>query len=306
MNQKTQKKTIGESTKTDFKVSFTMLRENYKAFIATELFAIVAFLITYMVLFSILSLIYIILPNLSVSDLFVSIKQNYNSSRLFVALITLLSYIVLVGFLNCQYGLAYDIFSSGDMFAEFKSSFSYFRKHWWKYVLLTFIMGISMFIPDRRFIHPVKITSITSVEITLVITLRILQFVLSWVFLVIFSITLPSVTAQGSFTKSFAESFKILKENPKRLITTWGVYFLVFQLPLLVFSLLTISLTVAGVDIILIRIMLVFVVLSYLVIIFIGMPMRALLTTRIYNSLIFTDIQKTEGETEKERNYEQE
>ena len=47
MKQESQKKKIGASTKTDFKISFTMLTENYKAFITTELFAIVAFLITF-------------------------------------------------------------------------------------------------------------------------------------------------------------------------------------------------------------------------------------------------------------------
>ncbi|MHA1304964.1 MAG: hypothetical protein ACTSQE_08220 [Candidatus Heimdallarchaeaceae archaeon] len=287
-----EEKKLSESsaeTMKDFSISWQMFKANYKAFLATELFAIISYIIIHACLFSILAFVYVAIPNLSFKRFIIGLFYRFNTSHVFVSIITGISYVVLIGFMNCQYGLAYDILSSGDMFAEFKSSFTYFKRHWWQYILLAFIIGISMFIPDRRIVFPLP-SAINPPKGSpiFVIIFRTTQFILSWLFLVVFSNTLPSVTAQGNFINSFKESFAILKKYPIRLIRTWGVFFLIFQFPLMSTSIIFIALIPIIKGTIWIKILAGFILVLYLYVIFIGLPMMSLIATRIYNSVEFS------------------
>ena len=133
-------KSLCSSTRMDFSQSWQAFRANYKAFLFTELFAGMAFLLTTMFVWGTISLIYVLSPGLSVSELYANISEGFRISRMYRSLTLILGSWVFFGFLNCQFGLAYDIMSSGDQFAEFKSSFSYFKKFWWQYPVLTFLL----------------------------------------------------------------------------------------------------------------------------------------------------------------------
>ncbi len=272
-----------DQSKTDLRISWQMYKSNYKAFIATELFAIFAFFLINATLMIILVVIYAFSPNLEVSNIFVDLTNKFGTSHILRAVTASISFLVMVGFLNCQYGLSYDIFSSGDMFAEFKSSFTYFKRHWWQYIILIFVTGLGMFVPNRnvendppRFLENVNIFA-----------LQIARFIVLLVFLILFSSTLPSVTAQGSLIKSFTESLRIVRKNTKRLVKTWSIYFLIFFAPLMVFSITLTAVFPYIEGTFWIPLFYSIILAIYLVIFFVGFPMMSLISTRIYNDVDF-------------------
>ncbi len=270
-----------EQSKTDLKISWQMYKSNYKAFIATELFAIFAFFLINIALALLLVAIYAFSPNLEVSSLFSDLTSRLSASHILRVIVASISFLVMVGFLNCQYGLAYDIFSSGDMFAEFKSSFTYFKRHWWQYIILIFITGLGMFVPNRsvdndppRFLENVNI-----------LAFQIARFIVLLLFLILFSSTLPSVTAQGNLIKSFNESFRIVRKDTKRLVKTWSIYFLIFFAPLMIFS-ITLTAVFSYIEgTFWIPLFYSIILAIYLVIFFVGFPMMSLIATRIYNDV---------------------
>jgi hypothetical protein len=174
--------------------------------------------------------------------------------------------------------------SSGDMYAEFKSSFSYFAQNWWKYILLSIITGtISMgaFIdPRMRPDHAPDMSFLNTGIIILMIGFLILGFL--WHSLTIQS--LASINVQKSFIKALIESFRIFKANPKRVLSTWGIYFLLFTIPGIVYE-IVITFRYPSIEQPLLIIP--FVILFNLLVIFIGLPLRSLLTTGLYNNIEF-------------------
>ena len=280
------KPTKVSETKTDFRISWQFLKANYKSFLATELFAFLAFIVVISIMMGILVLIFVLSPELALSDLIPIITEDREITIRVWLIIPILAYLTMVGFLYCQFGLAYDIFTSGDMFTEFRKAFSYFKAHWWKYILLTFVTGFSFFIPDN-ITHVRTETSHWSTSDALIITFEVIRFLIFFVVLVVFSSTIPSVTAQGNLKNSFKESFRIVKKEWKRLAKTWGIYFLIFIAPSFVLSVvlqLTYPVLVGTAWITVIRVIAIILQVYKL---FIGFPMLALIATRIYNSVEF-------------------
>ncbi|MHA1511744.1 MAG: hypothetical protein ACTSRX_08495, partial [Promethearchaeota archaeon] len=64
-------------TKKDFKIAWQLLKGNYKAFIGTEIFAGLAFILTLFALGSILMVIVALIPSISVSDFFGRVSDNF-------------------------------------------------------------------------------------------------------------------------------------------------------------------------------------------------------------------------------------
>ncbi|MFX0093325.1 MAG: hypothetical protein ACFFBD_16335, partial [Candidatus Hodarchaeota archaeon] len=124
-------------SKRDITVSWHFLKENWKAFVGTEVFAVVAAIILLLGTASLIFFLDYIFPFFSIQDLIYA-----RIGAIVGILILALIFIVFYSFLACQYGLAYDIFSSGDMFAEFKGSFTYFRKYWFQYSFLTILLRL--------------------------------------------------------------------------------------------------------------------------------------------------------------------
>ncbi len=63
-------------TKKDFKNSWHLFKENYRAFLSTEIFAFLFFIITEIIMFSVISLIYYLVPSLSIEDLWLNFSTK--------------------------------------------------------------------------------------------------------------------------------------------------------------------------------------------------------------------------------------
>ncbi|MCE7739439.1 MAG: hypothetical protein GPJ50_08675 [Candidatus Heimdallarchaeota archaeon] len=273
-------------TKNDFKISWQMFKTNYKAFIATEIFAILAFLVINGIILGIIVSIFAISPNLTPSDLIPSASSDFKLTFRVWGFLAALSYLIISGFLFCQFGLAYDIFSSGDMFTEFKKAFVYFKTNWWKYILLTFVTGFGFFAPDKRMSKHDPTPIEANYEIFFVVS-TILRFVALFFIVIVFNSTLPSVTAQRSLKNGFIESFRIVRKNFKRLFKTWGLYFLLFSVPVLVVTLTLVLLLPTIQGTVVLPILIAILAIVYIYRLFIGFPMMALISTRIYNTADF-------------------
>jgi hypothetical protein len=277
-------KSFCPNTRMDFSQSWQAFRANYKAFLFTELFAGMAFTLTTMLVWGTISLIYVLSPNLSVSELYTNISEGFRISRLYRSLTLILGSWVFFGFLNCQFGLAYDIMSSGDQFAEFKSSFSYFKKFWWQYPLLTFLLllphPIFAVITNRRSGGSPPIPSLETGNLWI----ALLQLMLFFILVVFFVETFPSLTAHGRFKDSFIENSRIVRHNWRRLITTWGVYTLIFLAPGFLIGMVSILLEPA-------LWLFILGMIYFLLISIFGFPMLSLISTGIYNNVQFTHTQ---------------
>ena len=286
--------------KNDFKVSWQMLKMNYKTFLATELFAFLTALILLLLFSGIVILIYFLAPTLSLENLRTQLNdysrfQFSTIGTIFLAIV----HVLLVGLLFCQYGLSYDIMSTGDLFSEFKRAFWYFKRYWWQYLLISLISGLGLFIPvGRQMINlPITIGNVL-IDSSLIIA----RYLLLFVFIILSSIILPSLTAQGSLKNSFTEASRIIKKYPKRLFKTWIRFFLMFLLPIIILSItidvLFFYFSESGSWIQTSVIYLVFIVtylVFYLVFLFLAIPLSTLMATRIYNGVA---IEKFRPQTE--------
>jgi len=267
-------------TKKDFKVAWQLLKGNYKAFIGTETFAGLAFITTLFILGSIMMLIAALIPSLSLSDFYDRFSENFGISQVFRMLIGLIAISIFYAFLNSQHGLAYDIMSSGEMFAEFKNSFTYFKRFWWQYPVLSFTLFIMNFIfsPILRMDGsdpPFHDITFDFVQIIIILG----ELIIFFIWFILFIHTFPSLTSQGNFKRSFIESIRIFNSNPKRIISTWGTYFLIFVVPLIVLGILA---EVYGFIFLYILFGIDFILVTML-----GIPMLSLIACGIYNNVEF-------------------
>ncbi len=270
---------VKNGTRRDFRESWKLLKSNYRAFLGIELFAIGAFLLIVLGLFAIESLVD---PNFAFN-----FSRDVIQSMSYRVVIIAIGFILLTTFINCQTGLAYDVMSSGEMFTEFRSAFSYFRQHWWKYILISFMMGgMGLSINAGGLLrHPEFPGSWPPWDTTFGIFIMSVAFVISFLWQSLFVQSLASINAQGSLIRSIRESFRIFRANPKRVLSTWGLYYLIFIFPSFLFELilgiLTPPLEESG------FIVGIFFLIDALIVIFIGLPMHALLVTGLYNNIEF-------------------
>ena len=107
---------IWKGTREDFSNSWRLLKENYKAFLGTELFAMLAFALSLGIIFLVFSIIVAFIPGFQWRN-FENQLFLFNGFRT-IAIIIL---VILIGaYMNCQNGLAWEIMSSGDMFTQLK------------------------------------------------------------------------------------------------------------------------------------------------------------------------------------------
>lgn len=265
----------------DIMLSWRLFRDNWRAFLSTEIFAILAFLVTILGLEIVLTLLRNVLSVHTL--LFMSIDTEFISN--FIAVI------VLNIFLTCQYGLAYDIISSGDMFAEFKGAFVYFKHYWWRYALLAlFTQWLpATFEPFILILRLIRRSSLGLPQSVLypVILVLFIRLVIYFVWFIIFIIALVSVTAQGSILQSFKEDLFIIRNIHRRVFLSLGLTFLLFIIPQFLVHVATISVYNSVITTNLRFIPALILALAYSVDLFIGTPMIALVATRIYNSVDF-------------------
>jgi hypothetical protein len=182
-------------------------------------------------------------------------------------LLALLVVFVFSAFYATLYGLSYDIMSSGDLYTEFKHSFSYFKRNWFAYVI------ISLPIFSTSFFYQVISKD------------RLLLYILFIIFdyLSIMYLTglLTSVTAKGKFLFSFKESFNLLRKDFKRIALTIGIYFLIFRSPYII------AVYVAKLGLILDSTVIMLLGINFVLMVFssfLGNPILSILATRIYNT----------------------
>ncbi|MHA1602273.1 MAG: hypothetical protein ACTSVL_08985 [Promethearchaeota archaeon] len=275
------KLTLWQSTKRDFSESFRLLKENYKAFIMTELFAVISFILILIIFGGILMLTYILIPSLSPKDIYVHFSEGWELSHLYRALVMIFALGVFYAFLTCQLGLAYDVMSSGDMFAEFKNSFTYFKRFWWQYPLLTIIIILPNLILTGILYGPRK--SMPPGLLSRNFGLSLVQYLFLFVWFMLFIETLPSLTAQRSIKKSLQENFAMLRTNLPRFLSTWGVFFLIFIIPGLFID---IFVEIFGLGLWTLLVGLIFFLTQSLI----GFPLIALISTGLYNNTPIHDI----------------
>ncbi|MFX1254798.1 MAG: hypothetical protein ACFFCZ_24515 [Promethearchaeota archaeon] len=263
-------------TKLDFIVSWQLLRENWKAFIGTEIFSLIAFLVTVSILVGIYILLVMFVPSFTVTRFELGI----------FLFLFFCAFALIYAFFCSQYGLAYDVISSGDMFAEFKGSFTYFRLHWNNYLLLSFILGWvqTPFQPEAIIFYVLLRNSIITIDLFRTIEFFII-LILRFLWFVLLINTLPSITSQGNLKQSFIENFRILRNYPKRLFTTWSIFFFIFYVPAFMLGLVNLLFFDILFGTFWWVLLIMFFIIAFLSSILIGAPMIALMATRIYNNV---------------------
>lgn len=270
-----------QATKEDFKISWQLFKENWKAFIKNELFVVLC-----IVILGLFFLIYFVInPNIFTNP-------NY-LDPIFIILMVVAGlglFFIPLALMTCQYGLAYDIISSGDMYAEFEGTFTYYKRHWWQYSLLSILTPWTEWSFPSTDSNGAWKNMPMQMQVPSMIgsTVILLLFYLIW--FIIFINTLPSITALGQeevegskFRKCFSESFAIFRNNKRRLFLTWGCFFIVFNAPSVILSAIAINMQILSFPPVFIMFINFISIVISAIVITISYPMRALIGTRIYN-----------------------
>jgi hypothetical protein len=277
-------------TKEDFKISWHLLKLNWKPFVGTELFAVFALSIMLFTFF-ILDALFRLYSHSSGSF------TDFSRNRIQITFMGIIFIMLFFNtFLTCQFGLAYDIISSGDMFAEFKRSFTYFRRYWFHYLILTYLIGwTQLLFEPRSLMFLSRLLPITprfgqnpprfiNIDIYMITMQNIVILIIYFISFVLFINTLPSITAQGRFKQSMRENFQILFDSPKQMILTWGLFFLIFNFPVLVVNIVNLVVFDILGGSMLFFIINILSIVTFLLGILLGAPMMTLIATRVYNS----------------------
>ncbi len=257
-------------TKRDFRNAWTLLKDNYRAFLSTEIFAGIAFLITTFLTSLLVGTIASLITSAPLREVLTNFSSNFVLSHIVRIGIMLICMWIFFGFLNCQFGIAHEIMSSGEMYAEFKSSFGYYKKFWWQYPVLTLVIMAATILMPLKFRFNIFVSMNDEFFAFLVAVIFFFWFI-------IFISTLPSVTFQGNFKHAFIESLRMVKNDFRRLFFTWSIFFLVFFAPGFLIVILSI-ITSSGI----------FYIISFvytLVLAFVGFPFMSLLATGLYKNV---------------------
>ena len=302
MTQKVQRKIFNE-VKNNYYISYKLLRENWNPFVKTELFTLVSIVI-------IVILIKIFFTIFHFSPVVITLTTTSKNIDLTVYfnLVVILN-LLLLTFLTSQFGLANDIFMSGHMYAEFSSSFTYYRRHKFSYAFITLLIYWSEFLADpllflplvalyaRSNIIPISLTQVNgflSGANFIIILLRQLLLDFIQILTIIFIIgILPSLTHTNNLRIAIKENFNIFKKNKLLIVMTWLIYFIIFILPETLISILILIVTKELFSNTSLFILGSLHLLLDIIFLFISMPIMSLLATRMYIS--FMNGKKTES-----------
>lgn len=255
----------------DLRLSWQYLLRNFGAFFNTSLFALISSLI--------LSIIMGVFSTMILIGIFGTTIVEEPRFQVVISLILMPVLLVFsYAFYGSTYGLAFDIMSSGFEFTRMRNAFGYFVRFWWEYALLSIIGNL----PSLIYATQINVVEPGWSKFFLSLFLSGLTIITN----ILFFLTMPSVTSQGSFKRSFKENFFLLRSHPKRILKSYGLYYLIFNIPNLfiyAFFYAFASTPFSG-------------PLYYILILLMGIsaffayafsqPMCALVATRIYNSYI--------------------
>ncbi|MFX1255524.1 MAG: hypothetical protein ACFFCZ_28230 [Promethearchaeota archaeon] len=255
----------------DILISLQVYKENYKAFIAVFIVVIIGLILS-------LTITLFLLYGLIWAENAISFEPIIEIILIvLILLFIVMVFLVFIAFKSTLYGLSYDIMSSGDLFTKFTHSFSYFRRYWWQYAIISVIFAIPIFIGQVISFIIILNQGIDPSIGLFKIGLYIVEF-FSLVFLVEIY---PSITAQGRFLQSISENIRIVKLNFRRILISISIYFLLFRIIIILGDLARLIL-VTNVEQLLIfnMIFLVIAIADGII----GTPVLSIITTRIYNT----------------------
>ena len=268
----------------DIKVSLSLLKENWNAFLKTELFALAAFII-----FSVVILFFLFFDSFFFHANFVRPRPpiRFENGRILLYLL-IGSVLVFYAFISSTYGLSHDIILSGDQFTEFENSFTYFKRRFFYYIFLSIlILWIPIAFELEFHFHNFfeVIPDFRTNEITLLLDAFEI-YLFQYLLFVLLNLTLPGITSRGMLLHAFKENFRILFKNPKRIIGSWGIFFIMFSFPSYIFLILVV---------VILRIFTPFFILGTISLILIlssvilGYPLMSIIATRIYATTTIDD-----------------
>ncbi|MHA1990876.1 MAG: hypothetical protein ACW981_07450 [Candidatus Hodarchaeales archaeon] len=253
----------------DVKIGLRVFRDNISAY-----FAVMAFIIGSLFIITTVGLGFTVLATLM---RFFGISLPDDTRVILLIVIALLTFFFLIvaiffsAFNGTLYGLSYDIMSSGDLYTEFKHAFTYFRRFWSKYLVIS-LLTLAVTASYYLILLPGDQT-----------LLFIIIIVVDYFSILYITGLYTSVTANGSLIRALKESGNLLKKDFKRIAITLGMYFIIFRAPYILFFLfLKIAITMdTNLPIIILGII-VMMIMSLTS--FIGAPILTIFATRIYNT----------------------
>ncbi|MHA1731254.1 MAG: hypothetical protein ACTSU5_04890 [Promethearchaeota archaeon] len=265
-------------TKVDFRLSWRMYRDNWKALVGAQLTGITVFFATIVGTFLLFDFFF-----------FQDGSPAFEGSTpaeviLLVRILVVPALIVLYAFFGSLFGLSYEIMSGGDLFANYRETFRYFRRYWWRYVLLSMWLNLFGLLIPLVSVHVLGTIGPGRAEVSVELPV---SGVFNFFWFAMFLLTFPSLTASGHLRESFRENWHLFWKNPSRVLLTYFTYFLVFELPNIIFALFFAHYYSGGTSAapwVLVTFAIA-VVVSSLYRLFVGYPMLSLLSTRVYNSL---------------------
>ncbi|MCK4238898.1 MAG: hypothetical protein KAX33_07240, partial [Candidatus Lokiarchaeota archaeon] len=249
---------------------------------------------------SILVYTFLLFPWELILMFFFGIDFNYNITLL-LNIRSLIGGFLISIFFGSSFGLSYDIMSGGDQFTELRGFFHYFKQYWWQYIFLSLLLVsgdfLSSFIYGLFFSGPIEdALYVRFLSITIIIIYKVLMYF--WITIILQ--TFPSLTSQGSIKNALHENFKLLRVNSKRILSSLLLFFLIFNFSWTLLQILDLSMRILAVEMrwvwyqnFIQSYSIIFPLIQFLAqtifIFLLAIPMLALVSTRIYNSLKMGD-----------------
>ena len=249
----------------DFSISFAVFKDNLRAYLFVVLFVIISAFGIALVGIGSFGLLFML------NELGISLSRDVRIFLVFILLV--LTFIMLLitlafsAFNATLYGLSYDIMSSGDLHTEFRKAFSYFKRNWFSYLIISI---------------PLLVTSLIYQVIEKDQLLEyVIVIVIDYISIMYISGLLTSVTAKEKLLLSFKESFLVIKKDFKRVAITIGIYFIIFRTPYII------SIYISKLGLTIDFFILAMLIINFVLMLFaslIGNPILSILATRIYNT----------------------
>lgn len=249
------------SSRADLVISWRLFGQNKKPLLATQGIAFSSFLAVIMVGAGIL----------------VAIWPSF--APLFLPICLIPAFALLLAFQGSLYGLAFDIMSGGDQFTELGSTFRYLGRYFGRYL----VFGLVLNLPTIIFAAVVFLGISFNLSSFLSIYLGYIFGSLAWFCL--FVQVGPAIMARATLKDAFQENFALLRRLPWRFAKTWFIFWSIFYFP----EVITASIAFGNASFLVqfsspILVLLTLAVIAQFWYILVGLPMQALVATRIYNS----------------------
>ncbi|MCK4281960.1 MAG: hypothetical protein KAX10_07585 [Candidatus Lokiarchaeota archaeon] len=288
MNKKGSKKhSYIHEALVDIRLSWRLYKSNFKVFLGAQIISILVYT-------------FLLFPWELILMFFFGIDFNYNITLL-LNIRSLIGGFLISIFFGSSFGLSYDIMSGGDQFTELRGFFHYFKQYWWQYILLSLLLVsgtfLSSFIYGLFFSGPIEdALYVLFLNITIIIIYKVLMYF--WITIILQ--TFPSLTSQGSIKNALHENFKLLRVNSKRILSSLLLFFLIFNFSWTLLQILDLSMRILAVEMrwvwyqnFIQSYSIIFPLIQFLAqtifIFLLAIPMLALVSTRIYNSLKMGD-----------------